>query len=129
MGHRVALIALATAMVSAVLGCGGSRGTGPSGGHTYIYVPLGARKGVYVTLVSPVAVPTNALRNKGFKVVAQAKGPQDCSITKTIQGGHGKAAHLNGKTLTVKVNGSNPGTQSLCEAFTTERFTPAFIGK
>lgn len=128
MVHRAALIALATVTLVGLLGCGGSRGTSPSGGHTYVYVPPG-QKGVYVTLVSPVAIPANKLRNKGFKVVAQAKGPHGCSITKSIQGGHGRNAYLNGKMLTVKVNGSDPVTQSLCEVFTTERFVPAFIGK
>jgi hypothetical protein len=128
MGHRVALIALATAIFCAALGCGGSRGPSPSGGHTYVFVPLAAGKGFYVTLVSPAAVPTNALRNKGDKVVAQAKGPQDCSITKRIQGGQGKAAYLNGKTVTVKVNGSNPVTQGLCEELTKGRtFKPSII--
>jgi hypothetical protein len=127
MGHRAALIALATVTLVGLLGCGGSRGTSPSGAHTYVYVPFG--QSVYVTLVSPVAIPARKLRNKGIKVVAQAKGPRDCSITKSIQGGHGRNAYLNGKMLTVKVNGSDPVTQNLCEVFTTERFVPAFIGK
>lgn len=130
MGHRVALTVLATVTVVGLLGCGGSRGTTPSGGgHTVVVVPIPGEEGVYLTLISPVAVGTKRLRNRGIKVVAQAKGPQDCSITKTIQGGHGKAAYLNGKTLTVKVNGSSAETQSVCEEFTTTPFVPAIIGK
>ena len=83
MGHRAGLIALATAMVSAVLSCGGSRGTSPSCGHTYVFVPvtqsLLPTKGVYFTIISPAALPASVLRNGGVKRVAQAKGPQDCS--------------------------------------------------
>lgn len=129
MGHRAALIVLAAVVVSAVLGCGGSRGTIPSGGHTYVFVPLAARNGVYVTLVSPVAVPANTWRDKGDKVVAQAQGPQDCSVTKPIQGARGKNAYLNGKTVIVKVNGSNPITESLCEGLRNGRtFKRSIIG-
>jgi len=128
MSNRVALSVLTTAAVLGLLGCGGSRGTSPSGGHTIVVVPPG-QKGVYFTIVSPVAIPANKLRNKGDKVVAQAKGPQACSITKPIRGGHGNHAYLNGQAVTVKVNGSNPVTHSLCQAFRTERFIPQLIGK
>jgi hypothetical protein len=74
MGNRVALTVLATAAVLGLLGCGGSHGTSPSSGHTYVVV-LPGEKGVYFTVVSPVAVPANTWRDKGDKVVAQAKGP------------------------------------------------------
>jgi hypothetical protein len=133
MGHRTALIALATVMVSAVLGCGGSRGTTPNGGHTYVFVPVTQSllppKGVYLTIISPAALPASVLRNGGVKRVAQAKGPQGCSYRKPIQGLPGKAAYLNGRTVTVKVNGSNPFTTSLCSAIKKDRtFHPTPTG-
>jgi hypothetical protein len=74
----------------------------------------GAPSGVYVTLISPVALPVRVLTVKGAKVVARAKGPEACSVAKTVHGGHGPTAALNGKTVTVKINGSGPLLSVIC---------------
>ena len=42
------------------------------------------------------------------RILSQAQGPQACSYTKRVSGGTGQSAILNGKTVTLKVNGSNP---------------------
>jgi hypothetical protein len=41
-------------------------------------------------------------------VVEHAAGPEVCSYTKKVEGVKGKYAAFNGKTMTVKINGSNP---------------------
>jgi hypothetical protein len=111
-----------------VAGCGGGGGSG-GGNHTYVLTALrGAGSGIYVTIVSPVAIPTNLMTKNGAKIVGQAKGPQVCSYTKTVQGGHGSSAFLNGKTVTLKVNGSNPLTSLICGLLKKTPFNANKIG-
>lgn len=118
---------LGVVCVLAVAGCGGGGGGGSS--HTYVITgPGGAGAGIYVTLVSPVAIPTDLLTKRGAKIVGQAKGPQVCSYTKTVQGGHGSSAFLNGKTMTLKINGSSPLTSMICGLLKKTPFNANKIG-
>jgi hypothetical protein len=104
-----------------VTGCGGGGGAGSSS-HTYIVTPSATSgegalaKGIYLTIVSPVAFPQSVLdkAKKSVTFVEQATGPEVCSQSKKIQGVKGKYADLNGETVTVKVNGSNPLTSLVC---------------
>ena len=69
------------------------------------------------------------LRTSNAKLVPQSKGRLDCSYTKPVDGLPGKSAYLNGKTVTFKVNGSNPITAAICSALKGERtLHPTIIG-
>jgi hypothetical protein len=96
-----------------VTGCGGGSA---AGARTYVEEPVndGVPSGIYVTVVSPVPIPGDLLTHKTARIVAEAKGPQACSATKTVHGGHGHAAFLNGRSLTIRVNGSNPEVSIIC---------------
>jgi len=87
----------------------------------------GAGKGIYVTIVSPVAIPAGLLTKHGAKVVHQVKGPQACSFTKTVHGTHGPGAFLNGKAVTLKINGSSAFTSMICALLKKTPFTAANI--
>jgi hypothetical protein len=116
------------AIVLVLAGCGGGGGS-DSGSHTYVLTALkGAGAGIYVTIVSPVAIPTNLMTKHGAKIVGQAKGPQVCSYTKTVQDGHGSSAFLNGKPVTLKVNGSSPLTSLICGLLKKRPFNASKIG-
>lgn len=137
MGHRVVLGALATATVLCGSGCGSSGGASPPATpphHAYVLAPGGnqsiiPKAGVYLTIMTPFAIPASVLRTSNARVVAQAKGPQVCSYTKPIQGLPGKAASLNGKTVTLKVNGTNTFTTIMCSVLKKGRtFKPTSIG-
>ena len=71
-------------------------------------------KGVYVTLVSPVALPQLTLRKlkQVASVVGGAQGPEVCSVKKKIQ----RRGASHGKTVTVKINGSSPFISAMCAA-------------
>jgi hypothetical protein len=115
-------------VVLAAGGCGG--GKAASGSHTYVETPLshGAPTGIYVTLISPVPIPRNLLTRKGARIVARAKGPEVCSATKTVHGGRGPSAFLNGKTVTVKINGSNPELSLICGILRKGTFNASKLG-
>src|SRR5438876_10103295 len=102
------LMALSVAAL-VLAGCGGG------GSHTYVLTPsaTGASgalaAGIYISIVSPVALPQAFVdQAKDVTFVERPVGPEICSYSKTIQGAKGRYAYLNGKTMTVKVNGSNP---------------------
>jgi hypothetical protein len=127
------VLVVVVALVAA--GCGGSRGaTPPPGGHTYVLVPAARQtvlptKDLYLTIVSSFAIPADVSRTSNARLVAEAKGRLDCSYTKPVEGLPGKASYLNGKTVTFKVNGSNPVTAALCSALKNERtLHPTIIG-
>jgi hypothetical protein len=117
-GRLWAGVSLLVIVAFAVASCGGGSGGGTSaaGAWTYVEEPLsnGVPSGIYVTLVSPVPIPQALLTPKSARIVAQAKGPQACSAMKTVHGGRGRSAFLNGRSLTVKINGSSPQISLLC---------------
>lgn len=105
--------------VVALVGCGGGGGGSSSGTHTYVVSPAPNNpnaKNFYVTIVSPVPIPTKLLTGAGGKIVSKAQGPEKCSYTKTVQGSHGPGAFLSGKTVTIKVTGTNPFIPQACAA-------------
>jgi hypothetical protein len=101
-------------VVSLVLaGCGGGGG----GGHTYVLVPHASNgfvKGLYVTIVSPLPIPMHIMAADGAKFVGHPVGPQKCAYTKTVHYSHGPLAFLNGKRVTFKISGTNPGLSNVC---------------
>ena len=111
----------------ALAGCGGGGGESNSSSHTYVVTPP-ASSGVsgLLTIVSPVAIPTSLLTKSGGKIVSHPTGPQKCSYTKTAQGLHGQWADLNGKTVTVKVNGSSRLAPMVCSISRARRSTQRF---
>jgi hypothetical protein len=111
-------------------GCGGGGGSSSSS-HTYVVTPPASSgvSGISVTIVSPVALPTNLITKTGAKIVSQPTGPQKCSYTKTAQGLHGQWSALNGKAVTVKVNGSTPLASLACTALKTAAFNPALLAR
>jgi hypothetical protein len=116
----------------ALSGCGGGGGGARNGSsHTYVLAAPAnnaAGSGIYVTIVSPVAIPASLLTKNGARIVGQARGQQACPITKTGHGGHGEFAFLNGKTLTVKISGSNPSLSMICAVLKKTPFNPSQIG-
>jgi hypothetical protein len=125
-----AVIACAAAAL-ALAGCGGSGGSSANS-HTYVVTPTGGGSlaaGIYVTLVSPVAIPAHLLTSGGSKIVSEAKGPEVCSVTKTVQGSHGPGAFLSGKEITIKINGSNPFTSLACKSLKKATFKASDLGK
>jgi hypothetical protein len=103
-------------------GCGGG---GSSAGTTHTYVISPAVNGsstplpeIYLTVVSPVPIRASLL-TMGGKIVGQAQGPQQCAFTKTAHDMHGPGAFLDGKQLTLKVNGTNPLAPLLCQSIKT----------
>jgi hypothetical protein len=125
-----ALLASAAALL-ALAGCGGGGGSSADS-HTYVITASaqgGLASGIYVTIVSPVPIPAKFLTNGGSKVVSEAKGPQVCSVTKTVQGTHGPGAFLSGKAITIKINGSNPFTSLACKGLKKATFKASDLGK
>lgn len=112
--------------------CGGGGGsTGNSQTHTYVLTASensGAGPGFYVTIVSPVAIPTSLLTSDAAKIVDEAKGPEACSYTKTASGGHGRSAFLNGKSITLKINGSGQLISSICSLLKKNPFNASKLG-
>jgi len=130
---RVGFSFLVICLVSLSLAaCGGGGGsTGSSHTHTYVLTASGnsgAASGFYVTIVSPVAIPTSLLTSDAATIVDQAKGPEVCSYTKTASGGHGRSAFLNGKSITLKINGSGQLTSSLCSLLKKNPFNASKLG-
>jgi hypothetical protein len=134
------IVAILCATSVALAGCGGGGGgggTSSSTTHTYVVAPhvggsLGSKlaplaKDLYLTLVSPVAIPTSLLTKGGNKIVSQAQGPQKCSVTKVAHATHGPGAFLNGKTVTFKVNGTSPFTAFICSALKKQPFNASKI--
>ena len=121
---------VALSAVAVLAACGG--GGGGRSSHRYVIVPTAnsaPATGAYLTIISPVAISDAVLTTNGTSVVAHAKGPQVCSYTKPFQGLPGKAAYLNGKTVTLKVNGSTPLASVLCSILKKgQTFTPTSIG-
>jgi len=107
-----AALALSVALCAVVTaGCGGG-----SRSHTYVLTPsaagrVGARgAGIYLTIVSPVALPESAFHAMRPKmtVVPRSAGPEVCSYHQEHWIGHHWAR------LTVTINGSNPLAAALC---------------
>jgi len=124
------LLAAVCVVMPVMAGCGG--GGGGSSTHTYVVVPPAKdtlAKGIYVTFVSPVAMPTNVLTKSGARIVGEAHGPQVCSYTKTVQGSHGPLASLSGKTVTVKVNGSTSIAPMVCSVLKKLPFNTSDVSK
>jgi hypothetical protein len=121
-------LAVMAAVAAVLAGCGS--GSGRS--HSYVVVPTGngvVAKGVYITLVSPVAIPARVLKTSGVNIVAEPRGPQVCSYTKPFQGLPNTAAFLNGKIVTLRLNGSIPLVKVLCSILKKGRtFSPTSIG-
>jgi hypothetical protein len=124
------IVVIICAVSVALAGCGGG---GSSTSHTYVILPhvtgsfASLAKGIYATIVSPVAIPTSLLTKGGNKIVNQAQGPQKCSYTKTAHDTHGPGAFLNGKTVTIKINGTTPFTALICSALKKQPFNPSKI--
>jgi hypothetical protein len=128
----LALAALA-AVVALLAGCGGS------GSHTYVMAipPTGTSGGsaadisdVYVTIISPARFPDSVIKSmqkSGARLVDKAAGPQVCSYKKKISGVKGQYASLNGKTVTLKVNGVTTLTGVLCSIFHSGEFNPTSL--
>ena len=119
--------------LAALAGCGGGGGGSGSGGsdtHTYVFKPKNTSgnaaiaKGVYFTIVSPIALPQKILdeAKKDTVFVDEAVGPEVCSVTKKIHGQKPPYDAMNGKTVTFKVNGSSPFTSLVCTAFKKKPF-------
>jgi hypothetical protein len=82
-----AVAALALVALPALAGCGGGGGGSSGSSHTYVVQAPASNalaKGIYVTIVSPVPIPTKLLTRSGGKLVSKAQGPQKCSYTKTV---------------------------------------------
>lgn len=128
MVKQATLSAVVCFVLLVLAGCGGGGGSGGNS-HTYVLTGLrGTGSGIYVTIVSPVAIPTSLMTKSGAKIVSQAKGPQACSYTKTAQGGKGSTSFLNGKSVTLKINGSSPLTSIICSLLKKTPFNPSTIG-
>lgn len=128
----VALVIACAAAALALAGCGGGGGGNSANSHTYVITPTASGNlaaGIYVTIVSPVAIPAKLLTSGGSKVVSEAKGPEVCSVTKTVQGTHGPGAFLSGKEITIKINGSNPFTSLACKSLKKATFKASDLGK
>ena len=124
-------VAAACVALSALAGCGGGGDGSSSSSHTYIVQAPASNalaKGIYVTIVSPVPIPTKLLTGAGGKLVGQAQGPQKCSFSKTVHGSHGSGAFLSGKTLTIKLTGSNPFIPTACKALEKAPLNAAHLG-
>ena len=123
--------AVAFLAAQAVAGCGGGGGGSSAGSRTYVITPSGnsaLTKGIYVTIVSPVEIPKKLLTTGCAQLVGQAQGPEQCSVTKTVQGTHGPGAFLSGKTITIKVNGSNPFIPVACKALEKQPLKASNLG-
>jgi hypothetical protein len=122
------IVAIVCALSVTLAGCG-SGGGSQSNAHTYVVKPPASSgvSGIYVTIVSPVAIPTSVLTKHGARIVGHATGPQKCSYAKTAEGLHGQLADLNGKTVTVKVNGSTALVSLVCSTLKTAAFNPALL--
>jgi hypothetical protein len=125
------VVAIACVLLVALAGCGSGGGGSQTGGHTYVVKPPANSgvSGIYVTIVSPVAISTSLLTKTGARIVGHATGPQKCSYTKTVQGLHGQWAVLNGKTVTVSVNGSNSLVLMVCSILKNSAFNPALLAR
>lgn len=121
---KVGLSFAAVCAISLVLaGCGGDGNK-----HTYVITPTSPlAAGIYLTIVSPVALPQSVLDQKSITVAEKAVGPEVCSYSKQIEGVKGKYADLNGKTVTLKVNGSNGFIGLVCGALKKGGFNPTNI--
>ena len=129
LGSAAAVIACVAA--PALAGCGGGGGGNAANTHKYVVeAPANNRlaAGIYVTIVSPLPIPTKLLTNAGGKLVSEAKGPQECSYTKTVQGSHGPGSFLSGQAITVKVNGSNPFTALACKSLKKAQLKASNLG-
>ena len=125
------IVAIASVLSVALAGCGGGGGGSNSSSHTYVVTPPASSgvSGIYVTIVSPVAIPTSLLTKSGGKIVSRPTGPQQCSYTKTAEGLHDQWAALNGKTVTVKVNGSSQLAPIVCSILKSSAFNPALLAR
>lgn len=114
-------LALVAGLAVGLTACGGSSKspvtttTVAKTTHTYVLKASSrAARGIYVTVVSPVAIPRNLMTQRGAMIVGQAQGPQVCSFTKMVHNPTSSSAFLDGKTVTVRINGSNPLTSTIC---------------
>jgi hypothetical protein len=118
----------------ALAGCGGGGGGGGSSSSSHTYVVQAAAnknplaKGIYITIVSPVPIPTKLLTGAGGKLVGRAQGPQKCSFDKTVHGSQGSGAFLSGKTLTIKLTGTSPFIPAACKALEKAPLNAAHLG-
>jgi hypothetical protein len=131
--RRTPALAAVAAVVALLAGCGGS------GSHTYVMAvpPTGTSGGsaadvsdVYVTIISPARFPHSVVKSmekSGARLVDKAVGPQVCSYRKKISGVKGQYASLNGKTVTLKVNGVTTLTGVICSIFRTGKFNPTSL--
>src|ERR1700756_1915764 len=122
------------AALTALAGCGGGGGSSgtSSNTHTYVFKPKATAttangplaKGLYFTIVSPIAFPQKILdeAKKDTVFVDKAVGPQACSVTKKVHGQTAPYDVMNGKTVTFKVNGSGPFTTLICTTFKKQAF-------
>jgi hypothetical protein len=136
--RKVVVVAAVLASVILLAGCGGG-----SGSHTYIVtasIPTGGSGlgalgslfagGIYITLVTPVAIPQSDLNamKKTLTFVDHAGGPEVCSYSQKVHGVTGKYAFLNGKEVTIKINGTNPLISTFCSAIQKSGFNPTSLG-
>jgi hypothetical protein len=123
----------------ALAGCGGGGGGSRSGSHTHVIVPpakshtyvivppaKSRASGMYVTIVSPVAVPASLLTKNGARIVGRAKGPQKCSFTKKAEAPHGPA-DLKGKTVTLSLSGTGSFVSLVCSTQPRAHFDPSWL--
>jgi hypothetical protein len=125
--------------LAALAGCGGGgSGSSTTHTHTYIFKPKATAttangplaKGLYFTIVSPIAFPQKILNEakKDTVFVDKAVGPQACSVTKQIHDQKPPYDVMNGKTVTFKVNGSSALTSLICTAFKKQAFNFGAVG-
>lgn len=134
-------LALLAVLGFAAGGCGSAKKAGPTtrpratlplgevvrprASHTYVYgVAKGGSlaKGITITFVSPIAIPTwpsQVAKNGGHP-----SGPRACSFAKHVHGLHGQNATLNGKVVTVTVNGSGHLASTICSRLKRLPFDP-----
>jgi hypothetical protein len=82
------VVTIVCVLSAALAGCGGGGGGSSSNSHTYVVTPPANSgvSGIYVTIVSPVPIPTSLLTKSGARVGGHPTGPRKCSFTKKAQG-------------------------------------------
>jgi len=89
-------------------------------------VSAGRAAGIYLTIVSPVALPQGLFDEMNMSVTLdQPVGPEICSYSEPVRGITGQYAFLNGTRLAVRVSGLNPLSSAVCSGHPRVAFNPA----
>jgi hypothetical protein len=117
MGLRTPGVVAIVCLAGMLGGCGGGARTI----HTYkLLVDVNGShdrgaEALYVTVASPVRIPTKLLTRHGT-IVDEVPAVQACSYTETVPEMQGRAAFLSGKELTLTVYGTSHLVPLLCHA-------------